>query len=549
MEGPVYDVYIFVNNRWQLVKQFQGPQRDTAVEYGEFMYREKHVLAYRVIEETLDASGDIRERKIMSRKKVDVLPKAGSMRAAAPRPASRPAATPAAKPAAPQDSPATTTTLPPGELSRRGRQAILVLLAALALGLLTLLAGVLKVFGLFGMSGGLLGGLGLAFLATAGIGLGMLSSAPDERGFLMRQLVNLLSESPPPAPAPAPLPTPAAVGAAPAPEAPAATPADSTADALVQLDPEDPESRVAPERHRGLLSVAQGFVTLVRAWIARLLGQPGAAENNSITPHMRFGLHLFIAGLCEQAGRLKQWQGHELRFVLAESLGGLFGDPVRARRFAGNYQEYLAEPRYMEMYRAGLTWDGRLEDGMPAGAGLVERWLGRRDGSASAPISVMFTDIIGSTDFTQRHGDKLHLELVQAHDRIVRQAVEDFGGRWIKHTGDGAMLSFEQPLQALRAALQIQSEIRVHNDIMPALPLRLRIGISSGQPLQAGDDLFGSTVQLAARVCALADAGQIMVAEAVYLASGDTGFSFLAQGLRQLKGFPEPQAVYAVNLG
>lgn len=551
MSEPVYDVYVFVDYRWQLVKQFQGRKREAAIEYGEHMYREKHVLAFRVIEETLDQTGDIRERKIISRKKVDTLPKAAPGRPAAAR--SLPGAQARPQPTAAKASPAgqASGSPEPAQLSSRGRQAIFMLLAALVVGAIAILMVGLKAAGaLSAISTTAITGMGAAFVLTAAIGLGMLATAPDERGFLMRQLFNFLSEKDA---QPASTAAPPPVAAAPPPPPPkeelkplALEPAP---DAMVQLDPEDADSKVEPERHRGLLAVVQGFVTLARAWIGRLLSQPGAAEQNQITPHMRFGLHLFMAGLCEQSGKLKQWGEHELRFVLAESLIQVFDDERSARRFAGNYQEYLAEPRYMEMYQAGLTWDGKLADGMPAGTALIDRWVSKSDGRPVEHISVMFTDIIGSTEFTQIHGDKLQMELVQAHDRIVRQAVEDHNGRWIKHTGDGAMLAFDRPLQAVRAAVQIQSEVRVHNEIMPALPLKLRIGVSAGQPIKAGDDLFGSTVQLSARVCALAEAGQIVVADAVNQACNGTGFAFLSLGMRSLKGFPEPQAVYAVNMG
>jgi len=69
MSETVYDVYIFADYRWQLVRQFKSHQREPAVEYAEFMYREKHVLAYRVVEETHDDEGGQRERKIPTRKR------------------------------------------------------------------------------------------------------------------------------------------------------------------------------------------------------------------------------------------------------------------------------------------------------------------------------------------------------------------------------------------------------------------------------------------------------------------------------------------------
>ncbi|WP_428246699.1 adenylate/guanylate cyclase domain-containing protein [Ferrovibrio sp.] len=547
MSETVHDVYIFADYRWQLVRQFNSRQREAAIEYAEFMYREKHVLAYRVVEETREADGGQRERKIANKKKVDTLPTRPPPSRVATRSPSNDQSK--ARATASATGPQAEAMAEPEPLSPRGRQAVAVLLAALVIGALAILALLLKASGAAGfVSTTMLTGLAGGFSVATALGLGLLASAPDERGRILSQLFRFLSEreaAPQPAgmvPVPVPLTQPEAM--------PAAEPviAEPEPEALVQLDPEDAGSLVTAERHRSLSAVMQGFVVLTRAWMAKLLGLAGAAENGQITGHMRFGLHLFLAGLCEQSGKLKQWQPHEQRFVLASSLAELFGDAGGARRFAGIIDDYLAEPRYMEMYKAGLTWDGRLDQGLPGGPALVERWISRSDGRAVEQVVVMFTDIVGSTEFTQLHGDSLQMELVQAHDRIVRQSVEDHNGRWVKHTGDGAMVAFDRALEAVRAALQIQGEVRVHNEIMPALPLKLRIGLSAGKPIKAGDDLFGSTVQLAARVCGLAIPGQITTSATVHDACANAGIVFIAMGDYTLKGFQTPQAVFAINL-
>ncbi len=548
MSETVYDVYIFADYRWQLVRQFKSHQREPAVEYAEFMYREKHVLAYRVVEETHDDEGGQRERKIANKKKVDTLPTRPPPSRVAAR--SIPGAQARVTPGASQPAPGSDALAQPEPLSPRGRQAVAVLLAALVIGALAILALLLKAAGAAGfVSTTMLTGLAGGFSVAAALGLGLLASAPDERSRILSQLFRFLSEAEKQQPAgmvpvAVPLTQPEAVAVL----EPALSEPEPEPEALVQLDPEDAASLVTAERHHSLGTVMQGFVLLTRAWMAKLLGLPGAAENGQITGHMRFGLHLFLAGLCEQSGKLKQWQPHEQRYVLAHSLAELFGDAAGARRFAGIIDDYLAEPRYMEMYKAGLTWDGRLDQGLPGGPALVERWLSRSDGRAVEQVVVMFTDIVGSTEFTQLHGDSMQMELVQAHDRIVRQSIEDHNGRWVKHTGDGAMVAFDRALEAVRAALQIQGEVRVHNEIMPALPLKLRIGLSAGKPIKAGDDLFGSTVQLAARVCGLAIPGQITTSATVHEACANAGIVFTALGDYTLKGFQEPQAVYAINL-
>lgn len=551
MSDVVYDVYAYdqYSYRWTLIKQFQGQRREAALEFGDELYREKHILAVRVIEDKTDPeTGENREKKLYNRKKVDPLPKKP---AAAPvRPASR----------STSSGPSTRTTAPraavrPAEgLSPRARQAVALMMAALAIAMIALGLMVTKATGITpGVSGGFIAALGAAFALVSAGGLGLLVNSPAEREYLTSRLFELLSEkadrpaeAAPDAPAPA-----EQVAEAPAADLPQEEPAASVEAEepdLVLLDPDDPDSAVSKERKSSLMGVVLGLAAVVKTWVGKLTQRPDCAQNGVLSQHVRFGVHLFVAGLSDRMARKQRWTQPEQRFVVKECLIAVFEEPQTAGRFAASFDEYLAEPRYLEMYRAGQDWDGNMVEDMPVLPEVLERWLTKSDGATMAQaVTVMFTDIVGSTAFTQEHGDKKQMELVQAHDRIVRQAIEDHRGRWVKHTGDGAMLAFERPLEALRAALQIQNEARVHNEIMPHLPLGLRIGLSAGKPIKAGDDLFGSTVQLAARVCALADTGQVVIAAAVYEACSDSGYAFASMGSKDLKGFPEPQAVYAVN--
>jgi len=162
-------------------------------------------------------------------------------------------------------------------------------------------------------------------------------------------------------------------------------------------------------------------------------------------------------------------------------------------------------------------------------------------------VAVMFTDIVGSTEFTQIHGDAKHYEMVQAHDRIVRAALQEFTGREIKHTGDGIMAAFDDAGLGVHAAQRVQREIRAHRDVNPDIGMLLRIGLAAGEPIKAGDDLFGSTVQLAARVCALATGDQIVVTDPVREICETNGVVFADLGEQTLKGFKQPVRVHAVS--
>ena len=161
--------------------------------------------------------------------------------------------------------------------------------------------------------------------------------------------------------------------------------------------------------------------------------------------------------------------------------------------------------------------------------------------------TVMFTDIVGSTDMTQRLGDHKAMEILEVHDRIVRDALFAEGGREVKHTGDGIMAAFSVATAAIRCGASIQRQLRAGQPKELSETLRVRIGIASGQPVERDNDLFGTTVQLAARLCAYAEPEQIVVATEVAQLCPTTGLSFRDLGAVPLKGFPEPVSVKSVQ--
>ena len=138
---------------------------------------------------------------------------------------------------------------------------------------------------------------------------------------------------------------------------------------------------------------------------------------------------------------------------------------------------------------------------------------------------------------TARLGDAAALELVRVHDALVRRGLETFGGREVKHTGDGIMASFDKAANAVHAAADIQRRFAAFNaDAWETLSVR--IGVHAGEPVQDGDDLFGATVHLAARLCSEAGANEIVVSDFVRELCEDDPSGFVALGERRLKGFP-----------
>jgi class 3 adenylate cyclase len=161
--------------------------------------------------------------------------------------------------------------------------------------------------------------------------------------------------------------------------------------------------------------------------------------------------------------------------------------------------------------------------------------------------AIVFTDIRGSVAQTLELGDDGHMEVLRAHNEIVRRALEDHGGREVKHTGDGIMAAFGAVSSAVEFAIDAQRAFAAWN-AESELPLHVGIGISAGEPVTGdNDDLFGAAVQLAARLCGAAEAGDIAASVAVRELSVGKRFGFVDRGAVPLKGIPEPVRVYEVT--
>lgn len=157
----------------------------------------------------------------------------------------------------------------------------------------------------------------------------------------------------------------------------------------------------------------------------------------------------------------------------------------------------------------------------------------------------MFTDIEGSTDVSTVHGDEAAFDLVRRHDGIVRTAVSEGGGREIKHTGDGVLASFTSVSRAVGAALSIQDSTAELADDGPEL--RIKIGLSAGEPVDENNDIYGAAVNLAARICAHATGSQTLASATVRDLAVGKGYAFVSQGAIALKGFPEPLVLFEVD--
>ena len=178
------------------------------------------------------------------------------------------------------------------------------------------------------------------------------------------------------------------------------------------------------------------------------------------------------------------------------------------------------------------------------GAVLLPGASGARDPGIR---TILFTDIVGSTALTQSMGDEAAMAMLKVHDTIVRDALAAFGGREVKHTGDGIMASFLSSAGAVKCASQIQRELARHREQgQDNCQIKVRVGAAAGEPVEHHDDLFGCTVQLAARLCSHALPEQIVVSSTIADLCIGKGLHFEDLGEVLLKGFERPVRAHAV---
>ena len=161
----------------------------------------------------------------------------------------------------------------------------------------------------------------------------------------------------------------------------------------------------------------------------------------------------------------------------------------------------------------------------------------------------MFTDVRSSTELRTTLGDETAHRRLRAVQEAVASTVTDAGGAIVKALGDGVLATFSSPRQALQCAVAIQRAMGGLTAGGDSDPLRVRIGINTGEVSREDGDIFGEAVNAAARIAALADGGEIFVARVVKdLAGTVRDLKFVDRGLHALKGFPDEWHIYEARL-
>jgi class 3 adenylate cyclase len=209
-----------------------------------------------------------------------------------------------------------------------------------------------------------------------------------------------------------------------------------------------------------------------------------------------------------------------------------------------NHSHYLAEriegARLVTLPGADDLWwvgdtDALLDE--------VEEFLtGRRPAPDAHRVlaTVMFTDIVSSTERAAVAGDRRWAELLARHNETVRRQFQHWGGREIKTTGDGFLATFDGPARAIRCACDIRDALRF-------LGIEVRVGLHTGEVEVMGDDVGGIAVHIAARVTDFGHAGDVLVSGAIPPLVAGSGIQFSDRGEHQLKGVPGTWHLFTVH--
>lgn len=238
-------------------------------------------------------------------------------------------------------------------------------------------------------------------------------------------------------------------------------------------------------------------------------------------------------------GYLERWEQKELQKLKVQQPAAA---EVDAASFTKKHKITLGTHISQEIARAMKVLERELGD-LNRDQPDVARQAASAPARGKIPQGVailLFSDIEGFTAYVETHGDEAGRALLQQHHHVFREHLKRHDGAEIKNMGDGFMLCFTSARKALICAAQVLADLEERG-----FPLKVRVGVHAGEPLQEGEDLTGQMVNLAARVMDQADGGQILLTEVVKNLAGTLkGFQYVDHGVRRLLGISQPQQLY-----
>jgi class 3 adenylate cyclase/pimeloyl-ACP methyl ester carboxylesterase len=323
-----------------------------------------------------------------------------------------------------------------------------------------------------------------------------------------------------------------------------------------------------PERTSALI-LANSYVKIVRDEAA-----PWGLPRRLVDPFLALqetrwgtGANLeFVAPSHVHDDRLRRWFGLKERLAFPPATAQAFwrmgmqldmrpilpaiGVPTLVFHTADNRQAPVGNGRYLAEHICGCTYVElpgddhliHLSQADTIADGIEGFITGMEPGTEPDRILVtlMFTDISGSTKRLSELGDRAWKGLLDVHDEIVRQEVERYKGREVKTTGDGVLATFDGPARAVHCATQIAEAVK-------GLGIEIHAGLHTGEVELRGDDVGGVAVHIAARINALAAPGEVLVSRTVKDLVTGSGIRFADRGAHTLKGIPEEWQVFAVE--
>ena len=272
-----------------------------------------------------------------------------------------------------------------------------------------------------------------------------------------------------------------------------------------------------PDERVRLEGVAADVVQVGEASIARNVFQPGAH--------------------CAAGGRVLKGNNRVRQSCQAHHSGVVLSGTLHVEMDDGS----VLDVRPNEVFDIPPGHDGWAVGEEPAHTinwSGVRTWLPEPESGERVLATVLFTDIVSSTETAARLGASAWRDLHDRHNKAVRDQIDRFRGREVKTTGDGFLAVFDGAVRAVRAAIAIRDQAR-------ALGVEIRAGVHTGEVEVVGDDIRGLVVHEAARVAAEAPPGRILISATTYaLANGDLAFE--PYGDRDLKGFDGPRTLFAV---
>jgi adenylate cyclase len=262
----------------------------------------------------------------------------------------------------------------------------------------------------------------------------------------------------------------------------------------------------------------------------------------------RYGFNLYLAGAALVVADKAQFDGDLKHRLLQIVIAHAGTNPETAQSFVARIDAAAERPRYRALMDAGrAAFEAASPEAHAPLPGLIQQWSDPAARGKAERAIFLLTDLVGSTALTSKLGNSGAQRVVRAHNSIVRQAIKDFKGKEIKHTGDGIQVTFTDVLNAARAAIFIQQEALSYTQENPDAPVSLRVGLHAGEASLEDGEYYGEAVMLLDGICAAADAGQISATDAIKSRCPASMFRFADMGLRTLKGSEAQQQIFLLE--